>query len=212
MPDIEFFYGCVFDRGILAERAWNAPTELRKRLGHLDPHQLAKMNVDDLEQTIRHPEPLTRWPRIIAKCVIGASRLLVDRYDGIPEKIWNDNPRAGDLQRRFLEFDGFGDKISAMATDILHRLKHVPMHDFSGIDVAADIHVRRVFLRSGLIDDDTPEAAVRAARMLNPDYPGELDSAWNVGRNFCHPTNPDCIHCPLSSACPKRINLNVKAS
>jgi hypothetical protein len=43
LDNIEFFYGVIFDQGIPANRAWNAPLELKKRLGHLNPHKIAVM-------------------------------------------------------------------------------------------------------------------------------------------------------------------------
>jgi endonuclease III len=147
--------------------------------------------------------------------IIESSRLLVDKYDGKPENIWNDNPRPDDLQRRFSEFKGMGQKKSSMATNILVRDKNVPVRgvDLSGIDVSGDVHVRRVFLRAGLIDVDSVDAAVRTARDLNPSYPGELDlPAWYIGRTFCHPKEPECSRCAISVDCPKRIDLDAKAA
>lgn len=139
----------------------------------------------------------------------------MERYDGKPESIWNDNPRADDLQRRFVEFKGIGQKKASMATNILVRDKNVQVRgvDRSGIDVSGDVHVRRVFLRSGLIDVDSVDAAVRAARILNPKYPGELDlPAWYIGRTFCHPKNPECSECPMKADCAKKVHLNARAA
>jgi uncharacterized HhH-GPD family protein len=213
--NIEFFYGVIFDQGIRADLAWDAPSELKKRLGHLNPRKIAKMDERDLTKIMRYPKSLHRYRRKMPNWIIEASNLLVEKYDGKPQKIWSDSPRAGDLQRRFTEFKGIGQKKASMATNILVREKNVPVRgvDLSEIDVSSDVHVRRVFLRSGLIDADGVEAAVRAARLLNPKYPGELDlPAWYIGKQFCHPRMPDCPRCPLSTACPKRVNLNAKAA
>ena len=213
--NIEFFYGVMFDQGIRADLAWDAPLELKKRLGHLDPHRIAKMKERTLERIMRYPKSLHRYRRKMPNWIIAATRLLVGRYDGKPESIWNDNPRADDLQRRFIEFKGIGQKKASMATNILVRDKHVQIRgvDLSGIDVSGDVHVRRVFLRAGLIDVDSVDAAVGAARLLNPKYPGELDlPAWYIGRKFCHPREPECSRCPVFSDCPKRIHLNAQAA
>jgi endonuclease III len=60
-------------------------------------------------------------------------------------------------------------------------------------DVAVDVHVRRVFLRSGLVESDDPVSIILAARELWPDPPAALDSpAWNVGITWCRPTAPEC--------------------
>lgn len=75
------------------------------------------------------------------------------------------------------------------------------------IDVSYDIHVRRVFLRLGLVESDTLDEILQAARDLSPEYPGKLDlGAWYVGRTWCRPTRPYCVNCRLAMACPKRID------
>ena len=62
----------------------------------------------------------------------------------------------------------------------------------------------RVFRRLGFIDNDSEKEAVRAARHLNPEFPGALDwPAWRIGNLWCHPTRPDCARCPLTKDCPK---------
>ncbi|MFC1505453.1 endonuclease III [Thermoproteota archaeon] len=215
LDNIEFFYGVIFDQGITAKRAWDAPKELRKRLGHLDPHKIAKMNESTLRKVMRYPKSLHRYWRKMPNWIISASKLLVNRYDGKPENIWNDNPRAGDLQRRFIEFKGISQKKASMATNILVRDKKVQVRglDLSGIDVSGDVQVRRVFLRAGLINVDSVDSAVRAARVLNPKYPGELDNpTWYIGRNFCRPKKPTCSKCAIGSDCSKKIQLNAKAA
>jgi len=62
-----------------------------------------------------------------------------------------------------------------MAVEILERDLGVPISDLAGSDVAYDIHVRRVFLRTGLADADDVGQMVANARLLNPDRPGSLD-------------------------------------
>jgi len=42
LQPVEFFYGVIFDQGILADRAWKAPEKLKQRLGHLDPHKTTR--------------------------------------------------------------------------------------------------------------------------------------------------------------------------
>lgn len=213
--NIEFFYGVLFDQGMRADLAWEAPLELKRRLGHLDPKKIARMNEIKLRRIMRYPKALHRYRRKMPNWIIAASRLLVDRYGGRPSRIWNDNPRADDLQRRFDEFKGIDQKKASMATNILVRDKHVKVKgiDLRGIDVSGDVHVRRVFLRAGLIDEDDVESVVRAARVLNPTYPGELDlPAYYIGKKFCHPKSLECPKCPLTSVCPKRVTLNVKAA
>ncbi len=93
-----------------------------------------------------------------------------------------------------------------MAVEILERDLHVPVADLSGSDIAYDVHVRRVFLRTGLADHDDVGEMVASARSLHPDRPGELDNpAWDIGRRWCKAGVPDCATCPVLQACPRYI-------
>jgi endonuclease-3 len=74
--------------------------------------------------------------------------------------------------------------------------------------VAYDVHVRRVFLRSGMADVDSVEAIERAAATAYPEAPGTLDlAAWLVGRDWCRPKRPLCGECRLSAVCAQRTSL-----
>jgi endonuclease-3 len=215
LQPMEFFYGVIFDQGISADRAWEAPEKLKQRLGHLDPYKIAGMAEEKLERKIFVAGKSLHRYRKIANWLIESSKLLISRYGGDPKKIWNDNPRSDDLQRRFEEFKGIGQKKASMAANILVRDYGVPVRkiDYRGIDVSGDVHVRRVFLRTNLVERDDVDAIVKVARRLNPQYPGELDlPAWSIGRDFCRPTNPDCSRCPLTSVCPKMVSRNAQGA
>ena len=72
------------------------------------------------------------------------------------------------------------------------------------MDMKPDTHAARVFHRAGLVASIDPEASVRAARVLNPAYPGDLDwGAWKIGHDHCHSGVPVCEGCPLSDICPR---------
>jgi hypothetical protein len=76
--------------------------------------------------------------------------------------------------------------------------------------VAYDVHVRRVFLRSGLAQVDDPEAIEAAARLASPAEPGLLDlPAWLVGREHCRPSQPRCDECRLGAVCARRCWIEV---
>jgi len=201
---LAFVFGVILDHHIPAERAWASPYELRSRLGHWDIRRIAKMSDDEIERLFGMPPKLHRYWRVCARRIRNAGRLILQWYDGDAENIWRDNPRSDDLRRRFEEFDGIGQKKASMATNILARDLGVPVRFRQGIDVSYDAHVSRVFLRSGLVQKDSEEAVIQAARELNPDYPGELDlPAWLIGREWCHLTNPACDNCALVTVCPK---------
>lgn len=80
------------------------------------------------------------------------------------------------------------------------------------MDIKPDVHIKRVFCRLGVSDEETIDAALNATRMMNPDYPSELDSAlWWIGRKWCFASSPDCDHCPMNILCQK-VDLNYCSS
>lgn len=197
-----FLVAVILDQGVPAERAWAAPSMLRDRLGTLEPAHLVGIESEVRAAFRRRPMP-HRFPRLGADWVLAAARRVVDRYAGDARTIWDDEPTARVLQARFEGFAGIGQKKAAMAVEILASEHGVTVRDMAGSDVAYDIHVRRVFLRSGLVARDTPTAVIDAARRLHPDRPGSLDvPAWTVGRTWCRPRRPACDACPIGWACP----------
>jgi endonuclease III len=93
-----------------------------------------------------------------------------------------------------------------MAVEILERDLGVPVRKMERSDIAYDVHIRRVFLRTRLADRDDRDHMIAVARQLHPARPGELDlPTWFVGRGWCHPGVPDCASCPLTEVCPKEI-------
>jgi endonuclease III len=131
----------------------------------------------------------------------------LNSYDGDAGRIWRGPLTAREVQARLDRFQGIGQKKAAMAVEILERDLGVPIKDMQGSDVAYDIHVRRVFLRSGLAQRDELEHILSIARALHPERPGEIDSpAWLIGRQWCHAGTPNCGACPINPVCPKIVS------
>ncbi len=59
-----------------------------------------------------------------------------------------------------------------MAVEILERQRGTAIRHLEGSDIAFDVHVRRVFLRTGIAERDDQQHMVEAARRLHPDRPG----------------------------------------
>ena len=132
---------------------------------------------------------------------------MLQRCHGNAAELWPDAPTAMEPRRRREEFPGIGQKKAAMAAEILARDLRVGLKDLSGSDIAYDVHVRRVFLRTALAERDDVNHMVAVARAPHPECPGALDlPAWDIGRRWCRPSNPDCPACPLNSACPRLID------
>jgi uncharacterized HhH-GPD family protein len=210
--DFAFLIGVLFDQGIPAERAWLAPFLLRQRLGHLDPARIAGDEAAVLA-AIQSPPKLHRYIEKVPRWLVLAARRVMTEYGGDAGAIWSDHPAADELQRRFDAFTGIGQKKAAMAVEILERDLGVPIKDMDRSDIAYDVHLRRVFLRTRLADRDDRDHMIAVARELHPARPGALDlPSWLIGRGWCHPGIPVCVSCPLTMVCPKDIERAARVT
>ncbi len=207
--DFAFLLAVILDQGIPYERAWGAPLKLKQRLGHLDPARIAR-SFDAVHASVQQPPALHRYINSVPMWIVLAAQRVLEVYEGDASAIWNDEPTAAELQRRLQGFQGIGQKKSAMAVEILARDRNIPIREMRGSDVAVDIHVRRVFLRTGLAERDDPLHMIEMARVLWPQRPGELDlPAWRIGGGWCHPTGPACPTCPITASCPKLLDRAI---
>lgn len=201
-----FLLAVISDMGIRAERAWALPYLLRQRLGYLTPAEIAA-NPEAVRAAVQQERKLHRFVNTVPAWLVEAAQIVLSRYGGDAAKLWSDISTAIELRRRLEAFPGIGQKKAAMAAEILTRDLGTPLRDMSGGDIAYDVHVRRVFLRTGLAERDDVNHMVAVARALNPDRPGALDlPAWDIGRRWCRPVNPDCPTCPLNRVCPRLID------
>ena len=200
-----FLIAVAFDRGMPWQKAWRIPTEI-DRQGLLDPALLASKSETELIGLL---DGLAVRPRYGtkrgARTLSDAAKLVWELYGGDAGAIWRDACPA-QVQKMLQEIHGVGAGIASMATRILRD----DFGCFRGqewqIDVKPDVHLVRVFRRIGIIDGDSANEVIWAARRLSPEFPGELDwPAWWIGQHWCHPTEPDCARCPLTGDCAKRM-------
>lgn len=198
-----FLIGVLFTQGIPAERAWAGPWLLRERLGHFDLDRLAR-EPGAVEDAVAAPPALHRFIRTLPGWITGTAERLLDHYDGDAASIWAPGRSVAEVTQRLHEFPGIGPKKATMAVEILRRHFGVALTGVEDGSVAYDVHVRRVFLRTGLVDVDTPDAIRAAAAAVCPGDPGTLDLAtWLVGRTWCRPSAPQCDVCRLARVCPR---------
>src|SRR5206468_3736438 len=101
--------GMILDQQIPLEHAFTAPYHLVQRLGHEpDARELADYDLDALTKVFAERPALHRFPKAMAARVQEACRLLVDRYDGDPARVWAEAKDGKDLLKRIGELPGFG--------------------------------------------------------------------------------------------------------
>jgi uncharacterized HhH-GPD family protein len=205
-----FLLGVLFTQGIPAERAWAGPYLLSERLGHLDLRRLAAER-DAVAEAVARPPALHRFKRTLPGWISDAAERLLTCWGGRAAAIWEGEPTAVELMERLAAFRGVGRKKSAMTVELLTRCFGVRVREMQSGTVAYDTQVRRVFLRSGLVEKDTPGAIARAAAEAYPEAPGRLDlPTWLIGRQWCRPVDPRCDDCWLSEECPRLTERSVE--
>jgi endonuclease III len=198
-----FVLACVMDRQINAARAWAIPYRLAQALGGFSLDRLLKVTPKRFKGLFVRLR-LHRFPETMSRNFFEAVHRIQSEYDGRADRIWHGNPSSADVIFRFLEFDGVGPKIATMAANILARDFKIPLADHLSIDISADVQVRRVFWRLGLVREGAgTDEVIYRARALHPQFPGLMDfPAWEIGREWCRPVNPACHLCYMNISCP----------
>ncbi len=208
-----FVIGLISDQSVKAEIAWSLPYKLFSRIGYFDFDKiLNNFDVISLENIIKQYPSLHRYPARMANYIYSAMKDIVELYDGKSENIW-ENKTAQEIVESFEKFKGISHKKASLGTLILVRDLDANILDKENIDIAYDIHIRRLFLRIGLVDEDSQEQILNEARKLHPEFPGRLTTAfWTLGRELCRPTDPACLICPLYEYCDKNFEKtkNIK--
>jgi endonuclease III len=154
---------------------------------------------------------LHRFKNTVPDWVVSAGCRVEGEFSGHTERIWAPGSHVVDVTERLIGFPGIGAKKSVMAVEILQRHLGVELEGRECGQVAYDVQVRRVFLRSGLVEEDTREAIEEAAALACPEAPATLDlAAWLIGRQTCRPRAPRCSECRLGTACPQLTSIQVE--
>lgn len=197
-----FVIGLIADQSVKAEIAWSLPYKLFGRLDTFDfDYIVNNLSVDIIEDAIKRKPALHRYPSRMAVYIYGAMEKIINDYDGDASNIWKCKG-ADVIIDRFEEFKGISHKKACLGALLLIRDLGMDISNKSFIDIAYDVHIRRIFLRLGLVDDDTMEKVISSAKHINPSFPGKLTTSfWSIGRNYCYAANPRCSDCPLKKYC-----------
>ena len=197
-----FLIGLISDQSVKAETAWSLPYKLSKRLDISDPNEIAETySMEEVKAVIKQKPALHRYPGNIAGYIWLASKKLCQEYDGQASNIWKE-ATAAEIVKRLEAFKGISHKKAALACLLLVRDFGLDVPDKENIDIIYELHIRKIFLRAGFCEHDSYEAITQAARKINPEFPGYLTSAfWAIGREICHPNDPECGICPINNFC-----------
>ena len=201
-----FVLGCIMDRQIPAERAWNIPCVIARECGGPEFANFLTLDLDRLKE-IFSKKRLHRFNDQMADNFYRAIRKIHTDYQDNAANIWlAGRPGCREVIDRFAQFHGVGQKISTMAVNILVREFKVPLRFVREIDISVDSQVRKVFTRLGLVPPGASnQEIIVAARKIYPMYPGIADSlVWEIGREWCRADFSGCGECYLEEWCAKR--------
>lgn len=200
-----FALATCLDRGTRADIIWTIPFYLGRQLGHLNPYRIHGMSESQLEGAFRAlphgPRYVTAAPRTVKEL----TSLVVGQFGGDASRMWRGRS-AAEVKQTFQSIYGVGPGISSMAVLLLEKAFSFRFDDLDrpGMDIKPDVHTTRVLYRLGLASERSENAAVRAARRVRPEFPGEVDAPlWVVGRRWCHEIGPRCHECALQPVCPR---------
>ena len=171
-----------------------------------DSGEAKESSSEEIGTLLRTKPAMHRYPGNMGRYLWSAAERLTSEYDGCAENIWG-NVTAMESVERLEAFSGISHKKASLACLLLWRDLGVEISDKENIDIAYDVHIRRIFLRAGFCEKDTLKDVTEAARRLNPKFPGYLTSPfWALGRNICRPTEPLCGQCPIRPFCARRLD------
>jgi uncharacterized HhH-GPD family protein len=154
--------GMLLDQQFPMERAFAGPRLLADRLG-VDSLSAAELAAVDPEELIRHfqgPPAVHRYPGSMAARTQDLCRLLVERYGGRAEGLWDDAPDGPTLLRRLGELPGFGAQKSKIFLALLGKRYGVTPPGWRG---AAGAYGEEGSRRS-VADIDGPESLTEVRR------------------------------------------------
>ncbi len=202
-----FAIAVCLDRGMKADLIWTIPYYIKNDLGHLDPRKIYHMSVSDLETLFQRLPKKPRFVNAAPRTLQELTILVVEEFDADAAQIW-EGKTAGQVKRTFQSIFGVGEGIANMAVLLIEAAYPIRFNDLerTRMDIKPDVHTMRVLYRLGVSEVESERDAIEAARSINPSYPGEIDGAlWEIGRQWCHASNPNCGPCPMNSVCIKRF-------
>lgn len=203
-----FAMAVCLDRGAKADVIWTIPYDIQQELGHLDPHRIYEMSMEELADLFSRLPRKPRYVNDAPQTIHDLTRIIVEKCGGDAELLWAGR-RAADVNRIFRSVHGVGPGIANMGVLLIEKAFGVRFSDLdrTRMDIKPDVHTVRVLYRLGASKAQTTHAAIEATRRMNPSFPGGLDGAlWEIGRQWCFATNPNCADCPMSEVCA-RINV-----
>ncbi len=114
--------GMVLDQQVPLEWAFASPRELERRLEKtLEPKSIAHMDPEALATAFSAKPALHRYPGSMATRVQELAKLVVERYGGRTEAIWEGASSGAELFEHVRELPGFGEQKAKIFVALLGK-------------------------------------------------------------------------------------------
>jgi uncharacterized HhH-GPD family protein len=112
----------LLDQQVPLERAFSAPRDLVRRLGH-EPtaEELASFDPEGLAAVFSQRPALHRFPKAMAARAQDLARLIVTEYDGDAGAVWNTATSGAELLKRVSALPGFGEQKAKIFVALLGK-------------------------------------------------------------------------------------------
>jgi len=135
--------GFAIDQQVPVQKAFAGPLVLRRRVGTLDPKELASI---DLTEAFTTKPAIHTFPGAMASRVRELAAVVSEEYDGDASRIWTEARDGADLKKRIGALPGYGDmKIRSLTAVLAKRFD---------VEVAKEVAPNHPTLG----DVDSPEA------------------------------------------------------
>jgi len=125
--------GFALDQQVSVQKAFSAPAELRRRIGHLDAARIAAMDPAELDRVFRDRPALHRYPSVMAGRVQALCAYVMRTYEGHAERTWTEAADGEDLRRRLLALPSIGEMKAASLTAILAKRFRLRLPGLDGV-------------------------------------------------------------------------------
>jgi uncharacterized HhH-GPD family protein len=101
--------GFALDQQVTVQKAFAGPLELRRRVGTLDPAEIAAMDPEALGAAFRARPALHRFPGAMAARVQELCAVVARDFDGDASRVWTEARDGADLDARLRALPGIGE-------------------------------------------------------------------------------------------------------
>jgi uncharacterized HhH-GPD family protein len=117
--------GMLLDQQVPMEWAFAGPATLRERLGHLDPADIAALDLEAFVALCCDKPAIHRFPGAMGKRIHQLCAVVDAEYAGDASNIWNDGATGKEVLRRLRALPGYGKEKSQIFVAILGKTQGV---------------------------------------------------------------------------------------